>query len=95
MDRTYDPIVAGPEPLTYLQLRTPASPRLGIAMVLVSAKGELMTVRSGSPVPPVRLGDIGASTTSTQPNINCSSRLSCPALIPVSYFRRASPTAVR
>lgn len=57
MESTYDPIAGGPEPLPYLQFRPLAAPRLGLAMVLVSARGELVTVPGGSPVPPARFGN--------------------------------------
>jgi hypothetical protein len=56
MATTYDPIVGGPELLPYLQWRPLAAPRLGVALVLVSARGELLTVPGGSPVPAVRFG---------------------------------------
>lgn len=57
MESTYDPIVGGPEQLPFFQLRSLASPRLGVALVLVSAKGELVTSASGSLAPAVRFGN--------------------------------------
>jgi hypothetical protein len=57
MESTYDPIVGGPEQLPFFQLRSLASPRLGVALVLVSAKGELVTSAAGSPAPPGRFGN--------------------------------------
>jgi hypothetical protein len=57
METTYDPIVAGPEPLPFLQLRRLAAPRLGLALVLVSSRGELASFPGGSPVPAARFGN--------------------------------------
>lgn len=57
MESTYDPILSGPEQLPYLQLRPLAPPRLGTALVLISAQGTLITCPAGSPVPAVRFGN--------------------------------------
>jgi hypothetical protein len=57
METTYDPILGGPEQLPYMQLRPLPRPRLGTALVLVSARGELVTFLAGSPAPAVRFGN--------------------------------------
>jgi hypothetical protein len=57
METTYDPIIGGPETLPFLQLRSLAAPRLGVALVLVSDRGELLAIPGGSPVPAVRFGN--------------------------------------
>lgn len=57
METTYDPIVGGPEPLPFLQLRRLAAPRLGLALVLVSSRGELVSFPGGSPAPAARFGN--------------------------------------
>jgi hypothetical protein len=56
MQTTYDPILGGPEELSYWQVRALPPPRLGTALVLISARGELITCPAGSPVPAVRFG---------------------------------------
>jgi hypothetical protein len=57
METTYDPIVGDPEPLLYWHWRRLAAPRLGLALVLVSSRGELVAFPGGSPVPAARLGN--------------------------------------
>ncbi len=57
METTYDPIVGGPERLPFLQLRPLAAPRLGVAVVLVSSRGDLVTCPGGAPLPAARFGN--------------------------------------
>jgi hypothetical protein len=57
MEATYDPIVGGPEPLKYWKWRRLGAPRLGLTLVLISSRGELVTFPGGSPVPAARLGN--------------------------------------